>query len=257
LGQFNSPGGASAELSTPTKNQRRLEMKKEQIHQSVREFKDRKREPLRSPFFYIGLAAIVLVILLAYTTSSANQALNSAAGGAFSANPELFAAQRFAEEAVNWTASSYLAANPEISAARRYGAVATTGSERDFLATNPELSVARRDIEKSIAVTDEINLYQNPEIKVALSLGSAVNASASRWEAIAKHNLGSAANDSTSFDAADASASRWEAMTKHYLGSAANASTSRWEAIAKHYSADFSNYRFIMIQPGFWARQAP
>jgi len=108
----------------------------------------------------------------------------------------------------------------------------------------------------ALAIVSVIALSQSgilPSISVGqpaaqnLTTLSAADASAYRWDAIAKfYAEQSAAQNLTTLSAADASAYRWDAIAKFYAGqattqnlttlSAAEASAYRWEAMAKFYA---------------------
>jgi hypothetical protein len=97
-----------------------------------------------------------------------------------------------------------------------------------------------------------------------------------RWEASAKHYASHQVWPTinlSALNATDASAYRWEAMAGYYISNqvwsdndlpvvdTADVSASRWQAIANYYEsdtflADTSDFRLVLIQPGFWARQA-
>jgi hypothetical protein len=103
---------------------------------------------------------------------------------------------------------------------------------------------------------------------------------------IGNHQIATAASlqshDKASLDPADASAYRWESAASYFVSNqvwpvdltslnAADVSAYRWEAMAEYYvshqiwpakdltfvnnSTNNSNYRLLMIEPGFWMRQ--
>ena len=94
-----------------------------------------------------------------------------------------------------------------------------------------------------------------------------------RWESSASYYASHQVwpDNLTSFNAADISAYRWNAMAGFYAShqvwltnlttlNAADISAYRWNAMASFYAAhpgaNNSNGRLMMIEPGFWARQA-
>ena len=82
----------------------------------------------------------------------------------------------------------------------------------------------------------------------------AAEVSAYRWNAMAKfyEAQNSLNGDLTSFDAAEVSAYRWSAMARFYeTQSSLNGDLTSFDAV------DTSDYRLILIESGFWTRQAP
>jgi hypothetical protein len=86
-----------------------------------------------------------------------------------------------------------------------------------------------------------------------LTTFSAAQISVYRWNAMATYYLGSPARDLTTLNAADISAFRWNAMAQYYADHQDLPSNKVLNIFA---ATDVSDYRFFMIEPGFWTRQA-
>jgi hypothetical protein len=122
----------------------------------------------RIPVVVIGLTALVLVALAAWTVTPAGMPTTLPKDGdsLFAANPELMVVRRYTLPAQ--TESSLLAANPELMVVRRYTSPAQ--AESSLLAANPELIIARRNTRP--AASESSFLAANPEVIIARRYGS-------------------------------------------------------------------------------------
>jgi hypothetical protein len=150
---------------------------------------------MKSPILWIGALALLIVAILVFGTVSANQDFDFPSSDAGrSVNPELSAAQRYAEldrrslERENLAVNPELkvvldrpaavradsttvdrAINPEVYFAQRYAESASIVRERETIwDANPELSAANRFAETSTADVEGADLYQNPELKLTM-----------------------------------------------------------------------------------------
>ena len=135
---------------------------------SMPEAKEHKATNRNTSVFLIGFLAFVLVALLVYATLSTSPAISEPREvAAFSTNPELMAAQRYAGAPSERAQTFYSVVNPELSIAGRYAEMQAKAAEASGMHQNPELKVVGRYLETSGA-TGAGFLSINPEIKVHL-----------------------------------------------------------------------------------------
>jgi hypothetical protein len=128
---------------------------------------ERLRAAIRSVPIWVGAGAFMIVLLLAFATVSANQQVSEVmARKSFLANPELSAAQRYAELAAERRASLFLAGNPELKSVRASLQLGSQREDTGRFIINPEILSARNYIEMFAAAEAEIDLHVNPELKI-------------------------------------------------------------------------------------------
>jgi hypothetical protein len=116
---------------------------------------------------WIGILA--LVILVAYVLYMVAFPSNSTAIGAekvsFSSNPELMAAQRYAQASSKRAANLDSSANPELRAAQRFAIGRAAAEDTNTLYTNPELKAVQTGSLIPAKTDGDDFLAINPEIK--------------------------------------------------------------------------------------------
>lgn len=119
---------------------------------------------MESRILGIGILALFIVAIMVFGIVSANQDLDvSSSGAGRSINPELSAAQRFAEVNPEALERDDLAINPEMKSV--LNASETVGSDEtvDSMAINPEVYFAQRYAESVNDVRERENVWEaNP-----------------------------------------------------------------------------------------------
>jgi len=108
----------------------------------------------------LSLISLALIALTVYTLFTASQAIVGQPEAVIlpSANPELFAAQRY-------TRAFSQSVNPELRIAHRYVELAVTAKSVSW-AANPELNVANRYVKLHTKAVSPASWVTNPELKV-------------------------------------------------------------------------------------------